>query len=487
MKDSVIDNLFNPRSIALVGVSADANKPSAAQWFLKSLVNFGYKGKVYGVHPAGGEIYGVRVYASVKEIPGPLDYVVSAIPARLTPGLMEECAARGVKVVHLFTSGYSEIEDEAGKHLEATVLNIAKKAGIRIIGPNCMGFYCPSAGVTFAGDYAEQSGFPKKPGWLGLISQSGGNCIYCIRDASSRGVFFSKAISFGNAADINECDLLEYMTDDPETKIIAMYLEGLADAPRFIRALKRAIRKKPVVVNKAGHSETGARMCASHTGAIAGSASTWRSLLKQEGVIQVESMSELVDISATISHMPLPSGRNVAVIGSGGGVGVQAADDVTGAGLAVPMLQIDVRRRLKEIYGTEAGAIFRNPVDVPPLARKEQYVSAVKAVADSGNIDIVLIHFPFDIWALANKALLIIPFTEMIAEVAGSIRKPLAIVLHYRVTEQAQKLAGETQDKLVNLGLPVFPSISRAASAINKYIAYGEFKAAHGLKYRYVR
>ena len=478
MKNDVIDNMFNPKSIALVGVSADTSKPSAAQWFLNSLINFGYQGRVYGVHPAGGEIYGVQVFTSVKDIPGPLDFVISAIPARFTPGLMEECAAKGVKIVHLFTSGYSEMEDESGRHLENAVLKIARKAGIRIIGPNCMGFYHPAAGVTFAGDYAEQAGFPKTPGWLGLISQSGGNCIFCIRDASSRGVFFSKAISFGNAADINESDLLEYMTNDVETKIIAMYLEGLADAPRFKRALKKAVRNKPVIINKAGHSETGARMCASHTGAIAGSDSTWRSLLKQMGVIQVESMSELVDISTTISHMQLPAGRNVAVIGSGGGISVQAADDVSGAGLNVPMLQADVRRKLNDIYGTEAGAIFKNPVDVPPLARQEQYVRAVKAVADADNIDIVLMHFPFDMWALANKALLISPFNEMIAEVAGSIKKPLAVVLHYCATAHAYKLAVETQEKLVKLGLPVFPSIARAASAINKYITYGEFKAA---------
>ena len=479
MKNNVINNLFSPGSIALVGVSADTSKPSAAQWFLKSLINFGYKGRVYGVHPAGGEIYGLPVYTSVKEIPGPLDYVVSAIPARFTPGLMEDCAAKGVKVVHLFTSGYSEIEDEAGKNLEAEVLNIARKAGIRIIGPNCMGFYCPSAGVTFAGEYPEQEGFPRKAGWLGLISQSGGNCIFCIRDASSRGVFFSKAISFGNAVDINESDLLEYMTDDPETKIIAMYLEGLADAPRFTKALKKAMRIKPVIINKAGNSETGAKMCASHTGAIAGSASTWRSLLKQAGVIQVESMSELVDISVVISHLPLPVGRNVAVVGSGGGVGVQAADDVTRAGLKVPMLQEDVRRKLHNIYGTEAGSIFRNPVDVPPLAGKEQYIKAVRAIAESDDIDIVLMHFPFDIWALANRSMLMGTFAGVVTELRGSIKKPLAIVLHYCVSARATRLAGEKQEEFVKLGLPVFPSIPRAATAINRYIAYSEFKAAH--------
>ena len=479
MKNNAINDLFSPASIALVGVSSDAGKPSAAQWFLKSLINFGYKGKIYGVHPAGGEIYGVHVYTGIKEIPGPLDYVVSAIPARFTPGLMEDCAVKGVKVVHLFTSGYSEIEDAAGKNLESEVLKIARKAGIRMIGPNCMGFYCPSAGVTFAGEYPEQEGFPRRAGQLGLISQSGGNCIFCIRDASSRGVFFSKAISFGNAADINESDLLEYMTDDPETKIIAMYLEGLADAPRFIRTLNKAAGIKPVIIHKAGNSETGARMCASHTGAIAGSARTWGSFIKQAGAIQAGNLSEMVDISVAISHLPLPAGRNVAVIGSGGGVGVQAADDVTMAGLKVPMLQEDVRRNLRNIYGTEAGSIFRNPVDVPPLAGKEQYLKAVRAIADSDNIDIVLMHFPFDIWALANRSMLMGTFAGVVAELAGSVKKPLAIVLHYCVSAKAVRLAAETQEKFVELGLPVFPSIPRAALAINRYISYSEFKAEH--------
>jgi acyl-CoA synthetase (NDP forming) len=343
-----------------------------------------------------------------------------------------------------------------------------------------MGFYCPAAGVTFAGNYPEQEGFPERSGSLGLISQSGGNCIFCIRDASSRGVFFSKAISFGNAADINESDLLEYMTEDPATKMIAMYLEGVTDGPRFKKALKRAAALKPVIIDKAGNSETGARMCASHTGSIAGSAATWASLLKQAGAMQVGSLSEMVDISVAISHLPLPAGRNVAVIGSGGGVGVQAADDVTRAGLRVPMLQEDVRRKLRNIYGSEAGAIFRNPVDVPPLAAKEQYIKAVHAIADSGNIDIILMHFPFDIWALANRSMLMVPFTDMVTELSGTIKKPLAIVLHYCVSAKATRLAAETQEKFVKLGLPVFPSIPRAAAAINKYIAYSEFRAGHG-------
>ncbi len=474
MPKPALDYLFNPGSMAIAGVSADMARPSPAQWFLKSLINFGFKGRVYPLHPAGGEIYGMKVYKNVQDIPGEVDYVVSAIPARFTPQLIEDCGTKGVKAVHLFTSGYGEIEAEIGKQLEVEVLRIARRTGVRLIGPNCMGLYCPASGLTFAGDYPDQHGFPVRPGPLGLISQSGGNCIFCIREATVRGVFFSKAISYGNAVDLNECDLLEYMTDDPDTKLIAMYIEGVKDGRRFMRALKRAVSLKPVIINKAGNTETGARTCSSHTGAIAGSAGTWQGLLRQVGVTQVGSMSELVDISVAFARMPVPAGRNVAVVGSGGGVGVQAADEITQAGLHLPVLPSDIREKLHNIYGTEAGAIFRNPVDVPPLASKEMYIKAVQAIADSDQIDVIIMHFPFDLWALAHRTILVAPFTEVVSELSQTIRKPLAIVLHYCVSANARKLADEVQEKIVNLGLPVFPSIPRASQAINKYIQYNE-------------
>jgi acyl-CoA synthetase (NDP forming) len=467
-----LDFLFRPRSIALAGVSADTTRPSPAQWYLMSLIKFGYKGMIYPLHPAGGEIYGLRVYKNMAEITGPVDYAVSAIPARHTPQLIRDCAAKGVKAAHLFTSGYSEIEDPAGRRLEEEVLKIAREGGVRLIGPNCMGIYCPSAGLTFAGDYLDQGGFPSRSGPLGLISQSGGNCIYCIREASERGVLFSKAISYGNAADLNECDFLDYMTDDPETKLIAMYIEGIKDGGRFKQSLKRAVKAKPVIIYKAGNSETGARACASHTSAIAGSAAIWQAFLKQLGVIQVASMSELVDISMTLAFMPAPGGKNVVVAGSGGGVGVQAADDITGAGLSLPFLPEELRRTLHGIYGTEAGSMFRNPVDIPPLGSKEHYIKAIQSIAASKDVDIIILQFPLDLWALSRRTVLMGRFTEVVTALRENIDKPLAVVLHNSITVQARRLEEEARAQFATLGLPVYPSISRAASAISRYIWY---------------
>ncbi len=467
-----LDFLFRPRSIALAGVSADVSKPGPAQWYLMGMIKFGYPGKIYPLHPAGGEINGLKVYKNLAEIPGEVDYLVSAVSARHTPQLMRECAAKGVKAAHLFTSGYSEIEDSSGKQLEEEVLRIAREGGVRLIGPNCMGIYCPSAGMTFAGDYPDQAGFPSRSGPFALISQSGGNCIYCIREASERGLFFNKAISYGNAADLNECDFLEFLTDDPDTRIIAMYIEGIKDGERFKQALKRAVEAKPVVIYKAGNTETGARACASHTSAIAGSAIVWNTLFNQLGVIQVTGMPELVDISITLAFMKAPAGRKVVVAGSGGGVGVQAADDITAAGLQLPFLHVDLRKTLHGIYGSEAGSMFRNPLDIPPLGSVDHHVRALRAVADSRDIDIVIMQFPLDLWALSRRTVLMERFIEVVTSLRDSISKPVAVVLHYSITPQARRLEEDARARFAALQLPVFPSISRAARAIDRFIRY---------------
>ncbi len=472
MTPSSLDFLFRPRSIALAGVSADPSKPGPAQWYLMSLIKFGYPGKIYPLHPAGGEIDGLRVYKNLAEIPGEVDYVVSAVSARHTPQLIRDCAAKGVKATHLFTSGYSEIEDSVGRRLEEEVLQIAREGGVRLIGPNCMGIYCPSAGLTFARDHPDQAGFPGRSGPLGLISQSGGNCIYCIREASERGIFLSKAISYGNAADLNESDFLEYLTDDTDTKIISMYIEGVKDGGRFKQALGRAVKAKPVIIYKAGNTETGARACASHTSAIAGSTAAWQALFRQYGVIQVTGMSELVDISITLAFMPVPSGRNVVVAGSGGGVGVQAADDITAAGLHLPFLHIDLRRTLHSIYGTEAGSMFRNPLDIPPMGSVEHHVRAIQSVADSKDVDVIIMQFPIDLWALSPRPVLMGRFIELMTALKRNISKPLAVVLHNSITVQARRLEEQARGQLAAQGLPVYPSISRAAHAIDRYITY---------------
>jgi acyl-CoA synthetase (NDP forming) len=475
--------LFKPGSIAVAGVSAEVGPfLTLAQRYLKSLMLFGFKGHIYPLHPAGGEIFGVPVYKSILDIPGEVDFVVSAIPARYTPQLVADCAAKGVKVVHLFSSGYSEIEDETGGHLESKVLDLARQHNIRLLGPNCMGVYSPDAGITFAVDYPEQKGFPAKSGPLGLLSQSGGNTIYGIREAYTRGIYFSRAVSYGNAADLNECDFMEYFTTDPNTKLIAMYVEGVKNGQRFIQALKRAVKAKPVIVYKAGLTEIGSRTCASHTSAIAGSAHVWQGMLKQVGAIQVHSMQEVIDVSLALLGMPEPAGKNMVVMGTGGGVGVQAADDIIGAGLDLPMLSLETRKSLKEIYGSEAGNMFRNPVDVSALAGGPVFARAIRTILASDQSDVVVLHFPFDLWAMAYRMEFIWSYVEGIIETCRDAKKPILTVLHMCATGLAKKLAVEVQEKLVEAGLPVYTSFTSAARAVARCLQYyhwvnsGKFK-----------
>ena len=471
-----LDYLFHPRSIAIAGVSDDSAKFSAGRMYMQSLIDMGFKGSTYAVNPSGGQAFDSTIYPSIKDIPDRVDYVISAIPARYTPDLMADCAAKGVRAIHFFTSGFGEIEDGEGKRLESEILKVARQSGIRIVGPNCMGLYCPGSGLSFAPDFPEQSGFPKLSGQVGLISQSGGNAVYCIKEASTRGVYFSKVISYGNACDLNETDFLEYLADDPETRIITAYIEGTRDGSRFVKTLKRAAEVKPVIVFKVGSTETGTRTAASHTSAIAGSRGTWESLLKQAGAIQVHSIEEMVDVSLAFLRVSLPRGRNTAIIGVGGGASVKAADDCSNAGLALPMLPAQVRRRLKDIYTTEAGRIFANPVDIAPFTGSDMLANAIRTIADCDQIDVLIIHLGFDTWALVDRKVLVGPYLESILDLKNVIGKPVAVVLHSHVTHEARQFAAQAQARLCEAGFAVYPSIGRAASAISELIQYHQWR-----------
>ena len=322
-----LDFLFHPRSIAIAGVKDVNIKFNTGLMFLEALIKFGYKGRLYPLNPAGGEVLGMKIYKNVREISDPVDYIISAIPSKNTPQLVADAVAKGVKAIHFFTSGFSEIENREGEKLQAEILAIAREGGVRIIGPNCLGLYCPKGGLTFNPEVSKESG----P--VGMISQSGGNASHAIAEGNSRGIHFSKVISMGNGADLNESDFLEYLTHDPETKIITAYLEGIKEGPRFLKAIKAAAKLKPVIIFKVGTSESGAETAASHTTALAGSTQVWEGLLRQAGAIQVNSIEEMIDLSVAFQQLPVTTGTNTVIVGIGGGASVIAADEFSRAGL----------------------------------------------------------------------------------------------------------------------------------------------------------
>jgi acyl-CoA synthetase (NDP forming) len=388
-----IEYIFHPRSVAVAGVS---NKPfTMGQLLLSPFLKCGFKGNIYPLNPNGGKIWGMKIYSSLKEIPGEIDYVVLSIPAPLTPQFMEDCVAKGVKVVSIFSAGFSESAGAEGSMIEARIVEIARRGEIRIIGPNCWGIYYPKEGLSFCSDFSAEAGC------VGFIGQSGGNSAYMVRSGYARGVRFSKVISYGNACDLNESDFLEYFAHDPETKIIAAYIEGVRDGRRFLKVLGKASRVKPVVLIKGGKKGAGAVAAASHTGALVSSETIWDTLFKQTGVVGVDSVDEMVDAVLAFLKMPVPMGRNAAIIGGGGGVTVLAADVCERAGLNVPLFSSALRNSLQEFF-PPVGTILKNPVDTQWILSitPEQLSNIINLVAGWEEIDVLIVHYAIDIGPL---------------------------------------------------------------------------------------
>ena len=473
-KTPKLDYIFHPRSVAVVGVSNDLGSSGAI--FMGPLLDLGFKGKVYPVHPKHSEAMGLKCYPSIKDIPGPVDYVIVCIPAKYTPQLIQDCAEKGVKVCTFFTAGFSETGSEEEKALENEIVEIARKAGIRLIGPNCMGIYCPSTGIHLC------SGLPSESGRLGMLCQSGGNAIYSSRIAPMRGAFLSKVVSYGNACDINESDMLEYFAEDSETDVIAAYIEGAKDGQRFQNALKFASQAKPTIILKGGQTETGAATVASHTGALAGSTSVWETSIKQAGAIQVHDLDELIDTALPFLYMKPPKGRRVGIIGLGGGISVRAADSCESAGLSVPRLSKDIKEELTTLTPT-AGYIYTNPVDTQALfVGVDAFKKTVHCLDEWDGIDMLILHYAYDILGTSSAMLTIAGFTTMtinaMAEAASVCKKPVAIVLHYATLPESYQAYCKDQRTFWEAGVPAFPSVERAAKAINAFIDYHERKSS---------
>jgi acyl-CoA synthetase (NDP forming) len=460
-----LDYIFHPRSIAVAGVSAETKGTGIANSYVRRFEAAGFKGNIYAVNPSGGKAMGRKIYRSLKDIPGPVDFVVSAIPARHTPQLVSDCAEKGVKLLHLFTAGFSELGNEEGKALEKEILSIARQSGVRMTGPNGMGIYCPKTGLTF------DEGFTKKSGNVGWMAQSGRNGTYVVREATMRGVYFSKALSYGNAADLNECDFIEYFREDSDTEMIGAYIEGVKDGKRFFEVLKEAAAVKPVVIFKAGYTEAGSRGAASHTASIAGSSVVWNAALKQAGAVQVYSLEELVDVLVLLNFLSPPAGNNISIVGFGGGAGIQAADACIDQGMRVPVSPQELQDELAEICGGRAGSIFKNPFDLWPKAGSKGTSAAIESISDWEKTDLLLVHIQFDLNP-SVRSIMYKPYLDTLKKLAPEIKHKTVVVLDFVLSAEAKKLSLEVQSVLAGEGFAVFPSVNRAALALGRYIDY---------------
>jgi len=467
------DSFFQHSSVAIAGASSEYNIGHA---FVQCMQDSGFQGPVYPLNPSGGEIRGLKVYRRITDIPGNVDYVISCIPARLTPQLVKDSAAKGAKIVSFFTAGYSETGRKEGRDLEEELLQMARAGGIRLLGPNCLGLYCPQIGLSFAAD------FPKEKGHVGFIGQGGGNAIYLIRSAAQRGVCFSKAVSYGNARDVDECDLLEYFTTDDETTMVAAYIEGVRDGLRFHRVLRELAAIKPVIILKGGRTRGGAVATSSHTGSLAGANEAWEGLLHQTGAIRVNSLDEMVDMLVTFSFLSPPQSRRTVICGSNGGFSVITADDYMSAGLELPQLAAEDQR---EIHGlaakftsTDAGLILRNPFDITNIPSPEGLYAMIRWLAASRRFDMLVAQISISNsgWPFVDSPYRFWPgmFVDSLIGVHRDVGKPVAVILHSITNTGEFERVLPLRQKCWAAGLPVYDSIPQAALAMDRFMRYNE-------------
>jgi acetyltransferase len=376
-----LESFFNPKSVAIVGASGQKGK--VGYEILKNMIDAGYKGKIFPINPKSETIEGLHCYADLAAVGQTPDLVIIIVPAKIVPGIMQQCAQVGVKSVVIITAGFKEV-GKAGRELENQIVQIARQAGIRIIGPNCLGLIVPvnKLNASFGGNLPAA-------GAIGYLSQSGALLTAILDMANANDIGFSKLVSIGNKADVDELDVIEALACDEDTKVIAGYLESIANGNQFVREAEQISHDKPILLIKAGATEAGAKAASSHTGSLAGAEAAYESAFERAGIIRCSSIRQQFDYAQAFANQPLPAGPSVAVITNAGGPGIMAADAIEQQGLTFARLTNKTIERLSS--GLPAAANLYNPVDVLGDALADRYEFALDAVLDDPKVDTVLV------------------------------------------------------------------------------------------------
>jgi acetyltransferase len=378
-----LDKIFNPKSVAIIGASDEEGSVGYA--IVKNFTHLGYSGKVYFVNIRKPEILGVKTYQTVEQIPEPVDLALIATPARTVPEVVEQCGKAGVKGAIIVSAGFKETGPE-GKALEDKILEIKKKYGLRIIGPNCIGIIRPriNLNATFVDKVP-------KPGKVAFLSQSGALGSAILDWAIHENIGFSNFVSVGSMIDVDFGDLIDYFGTDPQTKSILMYVEGITEARKFMSAARHFARTKPIIVVKAGKFSESAKAVASHTGSLSGEDDIYDAAFKRAGIVRVEEIEDLFNAAEVLGTQPLPRGPNLAVITNAGGPGVMATDALIAKGGKLAKLSqktMDVLNGILPNFWSRG-----NPIDVLGDARADRYKAAVEACLNDENVDGILIIF----------------------------------------------------------------------------------------------
>ncbi|MEM3523557.1 MAG: acetate--CoA ligase family protein [Thermoproteota archaeon] len=376
-----LEAFFNPKSVAVIGASREEGK--VGHRIFRNMVESGFKGRLYPVNPNAQEILGYRCYGSVKDVEDDVDLAVIAVPAKIVPSVVEECGRKGVKGLIVISAGFSETGRE-GTLLERELVTKCREYGMRMQGPNCLGFISSRNGMN-----ASFASTMPTPGNVSIVSQSGALGSAILNWSRFNGMGLANFISVGNEADLTTADFLEALIDEENTRVVGVYIEGVKNGERFIDVARRLSRRKPVVALKAGTTEVGVRAVSSHTGSLAGSDTAFSAAFRKAGVLRASTMKELFDLLSAFEGQPLPRGSGVMVVTNGGGPGILAVDACEKMGLDLPLLEQDLREKLSSLLPPHAS--INNPLDVLGDADEKRYRIALDAALSSRNVHGVIV------------------------------------------------------------------------------------------------
>jgi len=461
VNSAALEPFFKPKSIAVIGASR--NPAKIGYQLLRSIILAGYDKPIYPINPKADEILGLKAYPSILEVEDEVDLAVIAVPAPIVPKVTEECGKKGVKCVIVISGGFKEVGGEGAK-LEEEVVKIAKKYGMRLMGPNCIGVYNPHTKIDTLFLPREKALRPKA-GKIAFISQSGAMGVAFLDWLAIEEVGISVFISYGNKADVDEIDLLEYLMKDENTRVVTMYLEEISKGREFIEVARKVSMKKPIVAIKAGRTRAGAKAVSSHTGALAGKDEIIQAAFKKAGIIRAYETHELFDYARALAAEKIAWGERIVIVTDGGGAGVMATDKLTdkarGVGLKLAKLSEETIRELKEIL--PPFGIPYNPVDLTGNATPEMYRQVLEVVARDEEVDgivtIVLIHPP----GMNEK------IVDEVSKVFEKTDKPILVAATGGTP--TQKVLLEFQRR----GIPSYPEVERAVKAMAALVERGRF------------
>jgi acyl-CoA synthetase (NDP forming)/N-acetylglutamate synthase-like GNAT family acetyltransferase len=450
-------SLFMPATVAVVGAGREPTGIGHA--IVRAIVDGGFTGRLYPVNPKAEHIAGLPCYPSIGAVPGQVDLAVIAVPAQSVPEVLRDAAAAGVRVAVIVSSGFSEV-GPAGRELQSAIVRIARTGGMRLVGPNCLGFLTTDPLIRLNATFAASA----PPGGLALASQSGAVGISVLGQAARAGLGIASFVSLGNKADVSGNDLLSYWYDDPAARVIALYLESLGNPRRFARIARTVSMRKPVLVVKSGRTAAGSRAGASHTAAAAAPDATVDALFAQAGVVRCDGLGDLIDTARMFADQPLPRGNRVAIVGNAGGINVLCADAAEAAGLSIPALSEEISGKIRAVASAAPAAA--NPIDLGAAASAEAIGVAIRAAATGADSVVV-----------AYGATHASDAQSVLAAIEGAIDEvdvPVAVILLG---------LDEPPTSMGTRRAPVYALPETAIKALGRAVRYGRWRATpHGVR-----